>query len=889
MGTDLGPETADVLGEGTATGYASERGMRFALAKLRPPALPATLITRPALHEQLAAGAGQRLTVVVGSAGAGKSVLLTDWAAARPPGMTSWLSCDTADNDRVRFWAGFVEAPRAIDPGFGADAADLLVMDRKMSADVTASIANDAAKLPGGSAIIVDDFHYAAAAAAPDMTDLVERWPAETVQLVLAGRSDPPLRQHRLRMSGQLCEIRDRALYLSLAESRDLLANFGVEISGSDLALLHQRSEGWPAALQMAALSLRGTRNRADVARALEVRGRTIADYFISEVLEQQPPEVVQFMLDTSVLGVLTADACAAVTGRRDAAALLRGIDTAHLFLVPLDDERTSFRYHHLVSQVLRAELRARDRAREQALQLRAAEWFEATADTRRAARHFLEARQTGRALALLQDRVVPDFLRDPVVPAPLDLTMVNPALLAEAPDRLLGLAADLLLWGDAARGGNYLDLLEQAGKIPAESPLTARIAVMRSFHYGVTGHLEQAVDAALAARAIQDQTQHVDEWTASIPLILIRMYNCLEDFPAVAREAATALAAPQIPEPVKLVMVPGGQALAWLECGRLGEAAKAATSAAAAAQRLRFGQHFFAVDHLRVLSGLALERRDLDTAEHLTERVLSIAEQRRPLFEFLALLDRAQIWAARGHVRDALATVEAARQVLPGASPALLTRADEQEALLRLALGDRRSPAELAGRLPAARRGLLLARLALAAGDHHAAREHLRAEALGDLTPRHELVREALLAAAAIERGDPAAGSILGGALHAARNQGFLNTVITAAPQVTSYLVEHAAQLRSDPFVEKLIAAAIEERAAQVGVGRPGHLLAEPLTAAEQRILALLPTSSYLQIAETLYISRNTVKTHLRSIYYKLGASSRSQALQRAVDLRLL
>jgi len=145
------------------------------------------------------------------------------------------------------------------------------------------------------------------------------------------------------------------------------------------------------------------------------------------------------------------------------------------------------------------------------------------------------------------------------------------------------------------------------------------------------------------------------------------------------------------------------------------------------------------------------------------------------------------------------------------------------------------------------------------------------------------------LLAAAAIERGDPAAASLLGGALHAARNQGFLNTVITTAPQVTSYLVEHAAQLRSDPFIEKLIAAAIEERAAQASAGRPGHPLAEPLTAAERRILALLPTSSYLQIADTLFVSRNTVKTHLRSIYYKLGASSRSQALQRAVELRLL
>ena len=397
------------------------RGSRFALAKFRPPALPATLITRSVLHERLAAGSGRRLTVVVGSAGAGKTVLLADWAAARPPGMTSWLSCDRADADAVRFWAGFIEAPRAIEPGFGADAAGLLAMDRRMSADVTASLANDAAKLPAGSAVIVDDFQFAAAAAAPDMTDLIERWPAGTVQLVLAGRYDPPLRQHRLRMSVQLSEIRDRDLYFSLAESRDLLANFGVEISDADLALLHQRSEGWPAVLQMAALSLRGTTDPARLARVLEVRGQDLADYFVSEVLDQQPPELAQFMLDTSILtGELTADACAAVTGRQDAAALLRGIDAAHLFLVALDEDRTSFRYHRLVRQVLRAELRARDRAREQDLQLRAAEWFEATRDARRAAHHFLAAQQADRALVLLQDRVVPDFLHAPAVLAPL-------------------------------------------------------------------------------------------------------------------------------------------------------------------------------------------------------------------------------------------------------------------------------------------------------------------------------------------------------------------------------------------------------------------------------------------------------------------------------------
>src|SRR5262249_30156270 len=144
-------------------------GARFAEMKFRPPGLPSTLVRRPALQARLAAGAGKRLTVVVGSAGAGKSVLLADWAAVRPPGSTFWLSCDRADADPVRFWAGFIEAPRAAAPGFGADAGELLAMDGMMSADVTASIANDAGRLPAGSVFVVDDFHFAAGGAGGDM------------------------------------------------------------------------------------------------------------------------------------------------------------------------------------------------------------------------------------------------------------------------------------------------------------------------------------------------------------------------------------------------------------------------------------------------------------------------------------------------------------------------------------------------------------------------------------------------------------------------------------------------------------------------------------------------------------------------------------------------
>jgi LuxR family maltose regulon positive regulatory protein len=783
-----------------------------------------------------------------------------------------------------------LEAIQVSVPGFGADAAELLRTGGTTGLpDVIASIANDAAKLPAGSTIVVDDFHHAEPSVSRDMTDLVEFWAAETAQLILSARADPSLRLHRLRVSGDLCELRDRDLRFSLEETRDLLANFDVAVGDADLEMLHERSEGWTAAVQMAALTLRETEDTTHAVRAIGARGHALAEYFVSEVLDQQPPEVVDFMLDTSVLDVLTPEACTAITGKPEAEALLHRIEAANLFVQSLDEERTSFRSHHLTRQLLRAELRARDRQRSQALQLRAAEWLESTGDLREAARGFLEADQPDRALAVIKDRVITDYLNDAAPRTPLNLPMFEPSVLLESSDRLLLIALDLLLSGDEVRGREYLDLIEQAEPAAlSDARQAARFATARALRFLLNGQANEAAIAAQAARDITMQAQLADVCDGLITAILLRAYVWLGDLAAVEREAANALADLGLPDPIKLVFVPGAQALAWYESGQLARASDAAESAERAAEDLGFSQHVFASDCLRTLAGLALERRDLVTAEKLIDRVLAISSKRSPV-AFLALLDRAMIWSARGQVREALATLRSARSILDGTASPLLARADELEGLLRLSLGDLRSPVDLAAHLAPAPRSLLLAKVALANNDHDAAQQQLRAHSLDKLGARYAVVRQLLLATAAIQRSDPLSTGVLGTALQCACESGFLNTVVTTAPLLATYLIEHSGQLRQVGFMEQLISAAVEVRSTLPSASRSGRLPTGHLTPAELRVLKLLPTSNCPQIAATLFVSNSTVKTHLRSIYQKLGAATRSAAIERAVDLRLL
>ena len=302
---------------------------------------------------------------MVGSPGAGKTALLADWVATRPERPLAWLSCDVADADPVRFIAAVIEALQRA-PGrsdVGEDARQLLSLDGEVSADVIAALADDLERQDGAGVLVIDDFHLTGGAGTDALALLLEYSPP-SLQLVVASRVDPQLRLYRMRANQELVELRDGDLSFSAEETETFLSRFGVRLSEGDLAAVHRRSEGWVAGLQMAAISINQSVDASSAAGRVELHRHSVAGYFLDEVLYRQPPEVVDFMLATSILDELSAPACTALCGQ-GSAVLLQLTYGAHLFVTVLDEEAGTYRYHQLIKEVLHAELHARDPARE--------------------------------------------------------------------------------------------------------------------------------------------------------------------------------------------------------------------------------------------------------------------------------------------------------------------------------------------------------------------------------------------------------------------------------------------------------------------------------------------------------------------------------------------
>lgn len=361
------------------------------------------LVVRQALSEHLDAGAWRPFTLVSAPAGFGKTTLISDWIA-RGDRPAAWISLDAKDNDPYRFLSYFVAALQQISDKIDGRVLDELHERVSVSLEeVLTDLVNQVALIAEDFTFVLDDYHEITNLKIHDFVNaLLDGLPPQ-MHLVVTTRADPPFQLSRMRARGEINEIREAELKFTKDESRTFFdTTMAVELSDTEVAILENRTEGWVAGLQLAAISMKsGTDINAFVS---EFAGddRHILDFLVDEVLEHQPKIIQDFLLDTSVLDRLTGGLCDAVTGRSDGNSMLRELDQNNLFIIPLDDKREWYRYHHLFAEMLRSK-----RAEEQPDWNRtahdlASEWHESQGSLLEAVDHALEAENFERACELL-------------------------------------------------------------------------------------------------------------------------------------------------------------------------------------------------------------------------------------------------------------------------------------------------------------------------------------------------------------------------------------------------------------------------------------------------------------------------------------------------------
>ncbi len=494
--------------------------------KLHVPAPQQGLVPRPRLVQALDKSVARGRVVVCAPAGFGKTALLADWArgAGRP---VAWLGLDGGDSDPARFWRYVVAALDRARPGLAGRLGPLLGPPAPNSFEglVTALINELAADpSPDEVLLVLDDYHMVDSGPVHEsVAFLLENLPPG-LRVVVSGRADPPLPLGRLRARGQLAELRAADLRFTAEEAAALLDEaVGPGLPVTVVAALVARTEGWAAGLQLAGLSLRGHADPAGFVAAFSGSHRFVLDYLADEVLDGQPGQVRAFLLETSVLERLSAELCDAVTGRAGSQAMLQDVERAGLFLVPLDEVRGWWRYHHLFADLLRARLQAEQPGRVQALHRAAAAWYEEHDLADDAVRHALAAGDTAWAARLVERHVETLLgrsegatLRRWLAALPAQAVRDRPRLcLAQAYSAAQGFQAEALeaLLDDAERA------FAVSGDEPYEDPAGRPVSVLANVPAGIA-FLRASLarlrgDAALAAGYNRQALAHLgeDEW----------------------------------------------------------------------------------------------------------------------------------------------------------------------------------------------------------------------------------------------------------------------------------------------------------------------------------------------------------------------------------------
>ncbi len=398
---------ADVEPRGIAPS-AAHRGSGGTLieTKLHAPALRQEWVQREDLVGYLAGCSSSRLVLVAAPAGFGKTTAVAQWAAStiedRP---FAWVSLDRGDDDPARLWWHVVSALQRACPQFGG--GDILRALHSPEPDISGTVlpglANTLAGLPAPVVVVLDDYHVISDPSCHDQVGFLLSHLLAGVQLVLATRADPPLPLARLRAAGELAEIRTHQLRFTAAQAAMLVSTVAaVDLLEPDLTDLVERTEGWPAGVYLAALSMRGHSSPTAFVRQFTGDNRFIVDFLAEEVLSRQPAEIRQFLTRTAVLGRFCAPLCDAVTGSARAAEIIETLERDNLFLVPLDDNRLWYRFHHLFAQVLLGQLASAEPAIVPALHRRASAWHRQSGSAEEAIDHALAASDVAAAVDLI-------------------------------------------------------------------------------------------------------------------------------------------------------------------------------------------------------------------------------------------------------------------------------------------------------------------------------------------------------------------------------------------------------------------------------------------------------------------------------------------------------
>jgi LuxR family maltose regulon positive regulatory protein len=863
----------------------------IATTKFVVPNIADGAIARPHLIARLDESTRARLTLLSAPAGSGKTTLLAEWVR----GLTcpvAWVSCDPADTEPQRFWQSMAIALHGTWPSVGLDVDEFLEAGNHR--DLAISLANDLSQLDEPGVIVVDDYHLTHPYS-PEMAVFVGAVPRSTT-LVIGTRSDPPFALSKLRLQGELAELRQHDLRLDADEVDRVLDRFGVQLAPDELAHLCDLTEGWTAGAVLAALYLQSRGSSSELLRALEATDQSVVDFLVNEVLDGLPSALVDFLLITGELEVFDPALCDAVLGSAGSIDMISEVRHRNLFLVELDHDTGTYRYHHLFGRFLQARLRSMAPDRVASIHLAAAEAYAARGDPVNAVRHSIAAADIHGALRLLNEY---HATASSPVDWDLDVVTARTWLLEYGVDLLekdpVGIYNCLItLTTTAAPGTDLRWWLEQV-----ESRLDRYDVEARTMYHGVAsfyalnqGDPETALREAQIGEAGRIEHGLTNPWTYQYVSMLVQSLIWVDDLDDAAAALDQAVRGAPRPPVLTDVRLPGfGAHVAFLR-GDLDAAGERARAALAAAERHGLPKSNFGLaEPALVLGGLLAERGRVEEAEAYVEDVLRITEdgRRRPL-EVLAHLAFAELLAHRGEHVAAAIRLARAREVQPAARAPVLARIDQTETRVALLAGELAMAESAVRRLPPGTTSILLeSRLALARGDATAAVELLARPGLDPLT-RGLRIEHGVLAALALDASGDRSGAQdhLRGAIVLAQPVGFQQLIVGEGPPMWDLLESLPLVGPVADYVRELLAVAEGTVTATRRDRQDG--LVEPLS--EREITVLRYLSSRLtapDIASALYISGNTVRSHVKAIYRKLGVNSRPDAVARGRELGLL